>query len=221
MFILDFDDTLFDTAKFDAQRAKAVQDIGVTEELFYKTKEIAETNEQGLGNYSDIRHAEVLSDFGYSKDIVFYLLRDVTKKLPSFLLSNTLDFLRLIRHFGKSMILLTWGNPQFQELKVRGSGIAHFFDAMYFVNDSKSYMVKKIVDDRDPQTVWFINDKVKETLEVIRKVPVNIILRKSPRISEEEYIVSDLPYFENLMDIYTYIDQYLHPYEFKVMPMGI
>jgi hypothetical protein len=149
---------------------------------------------------------------------VLKVLEETTgEKLQEFLFSDTIDFLEKLKIFGKSMILLSLGEPSFQELKVKGSGIALYFDRRFMVRESKEEAIQELIDISEVSAqggsalggdVWFVNDKVEESLLVKNKFSkLNVVLKKSESISEEEYLQSNLPYFKTLTEIYEYIRQ--------------
>ena len=67
MFIVDFDDTLFDTHAFKEARLLAVQRTGVSEEEFWHTYREARNSTDGLFTYSNERHAAILAARVYDR----------------------------------------------------------------------------------------------------------------------------------------------------------
>ena len=213
MFIIDFDDTLFDTHAFKKARIKALRAIGVSDEDYQETYGQA-LKENNLFSYSNERHAELLVLRGYKKEKVFTALEETTgEKLREFLFSDTIDFLSKIKARGEPMVLLSLGESSFQELKVKGSGIAPYFDRRFMVQESKVQAIHELIDVGEKSALggtdmWFINDKVEESILIKNKFPeIKIVLKKSESIEEEEYKQSNLPYFKILTEIYEYIGQ--------------
>ena len=95
MFIIDFDDTLFNTHAYKQARLRAMKRLGVLPELFWKTYERARTNEDGIFTYSDINHAEILGSLGFDEEKIFKALQKVTNKLENYIFS---DSGRRLRH---------------------------------------------------------------------------------------------------------------------------
>ena len=79
MFIVDFDDTLFDTQAFKEARCRALKECGVSEELFWETYRQARHSPDGLSTYSNNRHAEILVERGFEKACVLDAFDRVTK----------------------------------------------------------------------------------------------------------------------------------------------
>ncbi len=209
MFIIDFDDTLFNTHDFKKSRIESLLKAGVSPHDYQETY-IEALKKNDVFSYSNERHAELLTVRGYSKEKVFAALQETTgERLREFLFPDTVEFIRKLKDTGSAVVLLSLGEPSFQELKVKGSGIAHFFDRMFMVQDSKEHILHELVSvGENSEDMWFINDKVGESL-LIKNAFTNlsIVLKKSASIDEEEYIHSNLPYFKTLTEIYGYIEQ--------------
>ena len=90
-----------------------------------------------------------------------------------------------------------------------GSGVREYFDRVFMVQDSKEHIIQELIDvGEKEEEIWFINDKVGETKLIESKFPnMNIVLKKSAAILEEEYLQSSLLYFKTLTEIYDYIRQ--------------
>lgn len=210
MFIIDFDDTLFDTQAFKHARMLAVEEFGVSEEIFWKTYQEARNSTGGVFTYSDKRHAHMLSLHGFDEGNVLSAFERISGEvLSNFLIPGAIKFLDFLKNFNTPMILLSLGDPLFQEIKVKGSGIHHYFDRTFMVDVSKKYVLGELLEDRRYENVWFINDKIQETIDLMIEFPdISVVLKKSPRFSAQEYKESDFIFFEHLIDIQAYIQAY-------------
>lgn len=206
MFIIDFDDTLFDTHAFKQARMASLQSLGVTEELFRRTYAQSRNDAHGAFTYTDERHAQILGVEGFEEAKVQAALQSVSYRVKEFLFEDTLRFLQGVRDLGDAMILLSLGEPSFQEFKVKQTRTHKFFDRMFMAEESKERIVKEILDHHSPTYAWFINDKVKETVDITKKFSVlRPVLKQSPNIPLEEYSQSGMPYFETLDEILHYV----------------
>lgn len=208
MIIFDFDDTLFDTHSHKDLRHRALRTLGIDEETYKRTYLLARNTPDGLCTYSNKRHAEMLEVEGYDEDTAFRLLEDTTTpaRLSSLLLPGARALLERMKSVGKTLVLLSLGDPSFQELKVHGSGIALFFDRVFMVDDTKEHVLRELFSVVAESSAWFINDKVKETAKLRAAFPdMKIVLRQSPNIPAQEYEESGLPYFKTLHEIETYV----------------
>lgn len=107
------------------------------------------------------------------------------------------------------MILLSLGDPEFQELKVKSSGIHKLFDRMFMVKDSKEAVLHHLFESVEPQKVWFINDKVHETQRLLDVFPyMRCVLKVPAHIDRQKYSESNLPYFDSLTEIHAYVTRF-------------
>lgn len=210
MFIIDFDDTLFHTHGFKQARVHSLVQAAVSLKDIHETyREAYQHN--GLASYSNHIHADFLSLRGYDHDRVLEALEATTgDALRDFLFPDTVDFVHSLKSMGKPVVLLSLGDPSMQELKVKGSGIHDYFDRVFMVSDNKEHVLQELISvgERE-EDLWFINDKVEETLRVSARFPrMRAVLKKSDSIDESEYVQSNLPYFNTLTEIYDYIITY-------------
>ena len=158
MFIIDFDDTLFDT------------------------------------------HA--------LKKILAQARQPEEKELKELLFNDACLFLHYLKSVKQKLILLSFGEFEFQNKKIGSVGIAHLFDEIIITPDVKELAVEKILRSApDKEDVWFINDKIEETQTIVRQFPyLKPLLKMSPRFSEEEYKLSLMPYFSTLTEMQQYAE---------------
>ena len=207
MFIIDFDDTLFDTQAFKEARLKALKKFGVSTELFWTTYKKARVNNDGVFTYSDIIHAQILGSAGYSETEILKAFKNVNKKIKSFLMKDTEDFLKFLKTFKQPLILLSLGETGFQELKVKETGIDKYFDRMFMINKSKGQVLQELI--KAGQDYWFINDKVDEAQQLKISFPnLQIVLKMSEAFPREVYSKSGLPHFPTLAEIQNYLKIY-------------
>lgn len=209
MFIIDFDDTLFDTEAFKQSRIKVLQEIGVSEDLFKQTYQKAYANALGINTYNDGTHATALATYGFDLELVKKTLEVIKSHIKDFLFPDTLDFLQFLKQTDQKLILLSLGEANFQKMKIVGSDIEIFFDQIFTVNDIKENIIQQVVSSyANEPGIWFINDKIEETKKIIQQFPrLKPILKMSPRWPEEEYKLSLMPYFSTLSEIKEYVQE--------------
>lgn len=212
MVILDFDDTLFDTAVYKEARLDALAQVGVSEDHFWRSYRDARKNSEGMWSYSDERHARLLEEqYGYPYQTVLSALHQTGSDtvISSCLITGALDFLSSIKKRGKPLILLSCGDPAFQEKKVRGSGIVHFFDRLFLVDSSKVAVLHELEKKYDLSNAWFINDKIEESIEVHDHFSqLNVMIKKVPGRDPELYTNLPFPYSDSLAEIEERISQH-------------
>lgn len=126
LIILDFDDTLFDTARFKKALCEDIDKINFKKFIF----------------------------------------PDVIKFLKTFKKDNNL-------------ILLSWGNEQFQKRKIYGLGqeFVSLFDKIITGPTEKAKVLKKILKSYKSRPVVFIDDKVKELQSIENDFKDVILIR--------------------------------------------
>lgn len=208
MFIIDFDDTLFDTEQFKLVMNQRLLACGVLVEDIDWSYQAARKLSDGQFAYSHARRAELLATRGYDGQKILKELAEITAPaaLEKLVLPGAVQFLETLKSFGQPLILLSLGDPNFQELKVRGSGIEKYFDRLFMVQEKKELVIAELITNHSPVEYWLINDKVGESL-VIKKIfpEIHIVLKQSPCIAQIEYEKSGLVYFEQITEIQTYI----------------
>lgn len=213
MFIIDFDDTLFNTRpKFLRARIKALKKLGVSDQQNYDSYCKARRGPKGNGYYNSERQAEALGELGYDEEKIksALLATETPRHLKTFLLTDAIKFLRKIKKLREPMVLLSLGNEEYQYKKVHGSRIEKYFDRIFFVNDSKEFVLGKLLKKVSDKKIWFINDRVGQTLELASKFKrITPILKQSvDGGSGKEYKNSGLPYFKTLTQIYNYVKKH-------------
>lgn len=206
MFIIDFDDTLFDTQAWKQARLDIIKEMGISEEIYWETYKQARRDGKGNFVYSDRRHAQFLAVFGFDEDKIVEKFSEVSAELYKFLFSDTVDFLESLKKYDQPMILLSLGDPNFQEFKLDGAGIRRYFNHIFMVSEPKDKALSDIFKFEKADNVWFVNDKVEETKDLVGKFPVlKPVLKISKSINSEEYLNSGLPYFKTLTEIKDYV----------------
>ncbi|MFA6486558.1 MAG: HAD family hydrolase [Candidatus Magasanikbacteria bacterium] len=205
MFIIDFDDTLFDTYRFKQARLEAVKKFGVDENLYKETYARARLDQDGNYIYDDRRHAQILAASGFDEEVIFSAFAGVSARLKDFMLPGALDFLQSIRNLKQPMILLSLGDPKFQEAKVKGVDISQYFDRLFMVPDTKEKVLCELLQICD-HDCWLINDKIDETQKLLSAFPqLQVVLRQSNEFSESDYARSGLKYFSDLVSVKNYV----------------
>lgn len=209
MFIIDFDDTLFDTFHWKQERFKPLAELGITPEFAQVTyREIRNTPG---AVYSNERHAKLLGSHGYPVEAVFNALEanSAESTLKRFIFSDSISFLEFLKKTGQKVILLSIGDPSFQRVKLNGIGFLKYFDEIYFVDRHKEKNMTPILQlCAVGETMWFINDKVEETQSVVDACPeVKPVLKVCEEFPLETYAASGFPYFKTLTEIQQYVTE--------------
>lgn len=182
IIVLDFDDVLFDTFSFKKELAVIFQKHKLDFwEIYNKIKydrdifslEKSFNLAQKENNNVDIKKLTK------SIDKLF-------KNLNQFLYSDTYTFLQSFQRH--NLIILSWGNTEFQKRKIYGLGkeFTSFFDEIIAGPIEKFKILDKIIQLYKDRPIVFIDDKIKE-LKKVRENFKNVILirlkRKTNQVS--------------------------------------
>jgi phosphoglycolate phosphatase-like HAD superfamily hydrolase len=204
MYIIDFDDTVFDTVAFKAARKQAVLAHGVSPELFDATYR----SSSARGGYANESHAQEIAKHGFEYQKLVEALETTTQQgvLRELMLPDAEYFLQTLRATGKPLVLLTYCNPEFQQRKVHGSGIIPYFDDCILTPDSKLTELRNLFVRHPLLSPWFINDKIEETKLAHEAFPqLRPVLKMVPGVDEALYGASGLPAFKTLREIADYV----------------
>lgn len=175
LIILDFDDILFDNTG-GLKKALA--------RIFKKHKadfwEIYSKIRTMKGGYSPKKHLALLKKKNKEIDIE-EIKRDINKiNFKQFLFPDVIKFLKTFKKNNNNIILLSWGDKEFQKRKIYGLGkeFVSFFDKIIAGPVEKTEVVKKILKSYKSRPVIFIDDKPQE-LKKIKDNFKDIILVKS------------------------------------------
>lgn len=207
MFIIDFDDTLFDTQRYHRAHYQSVADLGITPEVYWQAYQDTRLDTNGNFIYNSDRHVAQLEKQGFNGKEIARRFNILTEKITDFLFNDTHAFLNEIKGLGKAMLLLTWGYPEFQRYsKVEPSGITRYFDEILYTCEPKQNRLLKLFEERKVDNTWFINDKPEETVKLSGLFPqLRPVLKYSPLFPESDYKNLGLPYFQTLTEIKEYV----------------
>ncbi len=208
MFIIDFDDTLFDTrVGYEKARVKSLNKLGISKKQYRAT--YLQVRAQGKRIvYNHFLHARALARLGFEEKKVYAVFKKFESKkfLQKFLFNESITFLKQLQKFGEKMILLSAGDKKFQAAKFKALRLEKYFNDIVIASTNKGKVLRKIIKTISKEKIWFINDKVAETLELKKRFSRPSYLLKRAKIYPlKDYQKSGLPYFTNLIDVYEYI----------------
>ncbi len=199
MFIIDFDDTLLDTQAYKEARMAALEKFGVAREIYKKTYH------QVYYSYTHEQHAQALAEQGFSYEAALKILNTCLEDVGQFVFSDAKQFLDNLKKYQQPMILLSFGVKEIQEFKLKAAGFQNYFDQIFTTVGAKEEILEKL-DVSKKLNIWFINDKVEETLKVKEKFPLlRVVLKQCYAYPEADYQRSGLPYFKTLTAIQKYV----------------
>lgn len=180
--IFDFDHTLFDTSRFLTALSENFATRGISKSTFYKALTIA----------YDAKHMFQPSHFLYalaeSKNSSYKLfekqLISFCGSLNTYVYPDVISFLQTIQQSNHTFLLLTFGDEQFQRMKIEGAGLVPYFERVIVTdNVAKDEEVEKLSSGK--QTM-FIDDNPVALMAVKRHAPHIVTVRT--RRSDGEYV---------------------------------
>ncbi len=196
--IADWDDTLFDTARFLADIETIFLGRGIDKKRFEETYAVAKRGNR----YSFAKHAEVFTKLGiaFPDNLRIDLENLISSK---YLFPDSLVFLNFAKDFFSRRILLTLGDEEFQMKKIGASGTESFFSEIRIVSPDKKEYLKTL----NLKKAVFINDNLKENIELTAEFPDMEIISKinTRKFSLREYRQSLIPCFRTLDEIKSHL----------------
>ncbi|MBU1613020.1 HAD family hydrolase [Patescibacteria group bacterium] len=206
MFIIDFDDTLFNTEALKQAKLNAARNAGVSDKIFWESYVAARNNDNGAFTYTPEGHAKELAKRGFDEVKTVEAFGKVDDTMAQFVFPDAFDFLEKVRELEKPMILLSLGNEKYQREKVFGAGIEKYFDKIIIVDESKERALEDLLNGPENDIIWLINDKPDETTRLKKEFPnINFVLKKAKKYSDEDYSKSGIPTFISLNEIYEFV----------------
>lgn len=204
MFIVDFDDTIFDTFRYKNARMDALAALGISRELSEETYQACRIG------YTDERHAALIAERGFALEAIEKAFADCQARAKEFVFPDTEPFLSFLKSTGRPLVLLSLGGAGTQEAKLKASGLHHWFDRVFIVVADKAGVVKELTGTVTDRPVWLFNDKVQESVDLARAFPdMKVVLKRSPSLALEEYEQNILPHFQTLSEIQAYVAERL------------
>ncbi|OGY45534.1 MAG: hypothetical protein A2729_01975 [Candidatus Buchananbacteria bacterium RIFCSPHIGHO2_01_FULL_39_14] len=172
MIIFDLDNTLFNTPllKKDFERIFSKHKLSGPKfwQTFYSAYDI---KPKAKGCYSIDKHFLALSNFFKPKEkikIKKELIKAIHCRGRGYLYPDVIPTLNRLKQNKKPIYLITKGEKDFQNLKIKATNIGSYFRKIYIVKNDKVPAFKKIVKNLSAVSV---NDRLEELLLVKKQLP--------------------------------------------------
>jgi len=168
--VWDFDNTLFDTARFKEDAQRAFADWGVGAVSFERAYQRIVDDSSGGHGYDPEAHLAKLSRRlnRASRDSLRRHIDLLVADAASYLFPGALDLVSRLSERNWRQVLLTLGNQAWQERKVAASGLEQLMDEVLAVEADKSAAVASL-SRRDDLLV--VNDNSREIVGMMRAAP--------------------------------------------------
>lgn len=126
-------------------------------------------------NYTTEEQARVMAN-GDKKLLKIFnnKLQKALSQARNDLYKDAIDFLKFTNKLPTKKLLITFANPHFQKQKLKALKIDNFFDEVIIVTDHKNKV--KLPLPNKGKGVIFVNDNIKECLDLENKFPHAIFL---------------------------------------------
>ena len=156
---LDLDNTLLATRAFyhDFYRSLLLAE-GNTEREIDVSYTFFANGATLLGEaFSPRRQMEILGWREVTKERVLAEIENLLRQKRGFIFPEVVSALAELRKRGVTLVLLTFGNEEFQKQKIIASGIAHHFDEIKVTGGDKTEI---LLADQEGEAIVFVDDKV-------------------------------------------------------------
>lgn len=179
---LDFDDTLFYTARFREDMKKVFEVCGVDEALFQSTYEsVKKTFVSGkICTYDFDQHIrEIVKRSSVKEESIREHVDIFLQNAGEYFFDDAIDFCKAMRSVGASMYIVSYGTSNFQKKKVHASGIGKYVKGLCVGDIDKGKEIQNILSLSDEEISWFVEDRIEHIQSVKEKNPsVQTILLK-------------------------------------------
>lgn len=185
MIIFDLDNTLFKTRLLRQEVIGVFLDFGIPEqEINKQVGDAYEFIDTSLGNYSVIKHIQILQDLSTAqkqnlKEAVYLKIKQTGK---GYLFPYTFEAIKYAKSKVDKVVLVTVGNPEWQETKTIASGLGDIFTDYYYVPDGKVKFLETLAKKEKSLS---INDHIQEIIDSekiknIDNIFVNLVDKERP-----------------------------------------
>ncbi|TAK97038.1 hypothetical protein EPO05_00315 [Patescibacteria group bacterium] len=180
---VDFDDVLFNTAKFIQDFKRVFARYGVSAQLFNKSYVDYPIRRRGqkLKKYDPWVHFQKLQQAGIDSAPIENDIRALLSDTRRYVFPEAKRFLKTL---GKQNIMVvSYGETKFQHFKIQNSGIAELTKKVFVTDRMKSSAIGKIIGKRGAQLdelIVFLDDRVEQLTNVKQKFPqvVTFLVKK-------------------------------------------
>lgn len=202
--IIDLDHTLLNTSLLKVKMFRALQQFGVSQELFDRTYEKTVSRDERQYSYDAAVHGRnIAADLGKPElaDPISQQLNRAIESTENLVYEDVFDFLQQARKAGAVIVLLTRGDPKWQQAKIEAAGLRKYVDRVVVAPESKGEVLRSQIRP-DAQT-FFVTDNAQEidALEGI-KLKVIQLIRPEGKYQQE---AQDVPVCRTLNQVWQVI----------------
>lgn len=200
-YYLDFDYTLFDTFAFREGLYEILEKNGFDKTYLALTPEM-KTSGQKLLNIK-----ELFKSLSESRNIplndFFEPLEELYSRCAEFVYDDSVEFIKYLRGNNHKLYVLTWGEKQFQEEKLKASKLYDYFDEIIYAEQLKYTL------DLDYENGIFVDDSVRDLEGLYNQKAKQVfrIKRKNGKNSYKELNIKEILEFNSLKELQEYLEK--------------
>jgi len=192
---------LFDTYAFREELYKILDKNGFDKSFLKYTPELKAEGQKLL----NIR--ELFKNLSYLKGIPLNNFIEPLEELYSrgeeFLYEDTIDFLNYLKSGDNKIYILTWGEKEYQNEKIKSCRLDKYIDKVIFAEELKYTL------DIDYKNGIFIDDSIRDLEGLYKQKAKQVfkIKRENGKNSKEELSIKEILEFNSLKEIQEYLSQ--------------
>lgn len=181
IFLVDFDRTIFDTDRFKIDLKNIFINSGVKEKDFQKAYK--KTNP-----YSILTHLNNIGADATTQEIILDKINKFTKNLDKYVFNDAQEFLDFSAKNKIVILLVTYGNKNFQEFKAKKSHVFKYFSDIYYTpkHRVKTKLFRKIEKEYKGKKLVIIDDMLENTLLITNDNPHLYSIRINRKKNEKK-----------------------------------
>ncbi|MGK2848634.1 MAG: HAD family hydrolase [Minisyncoccota bacterium] len=169
---LDFDDCLFDTHAFYQGLQALFSEHGIPRNIFTETYQSMKQNNTAQGwAYSCEKHMMLLQEQFVIEDGLQPALNQYLSNTSAFLFPDVKKFLRILQRQHARIIIISFGDSDFQYRKILGTGIGLYTQKIIVTEGSKAEAICATSISQGEET-WFVDDRVSFVEDVKQALPM-------------------------------------------------
>jgi len=134
-YYLDFDYTLFDTHAFREELYKILEKNGFDKTYLTLTPELKENGQKLLNIKELFKSLSKLRNIPINNFLE--PLEELYSRGSEFLYDDTVEFLKYLKSKNNNVYILTWGEKEYQDEKIKASKLYEYIDKVIFAEDLK------------------------------------------------------------------------------------
>jgi len=199
--VLDFDDTIFNTHQMMAELVKISEKAGFTESEFWlafkdNKEKVKDIDVKVIVEF--LYKNSAMKIFSYKKEEIIEEMASVFLRLKEFVYPDFSDFVNCFEK--KDLVILSIGKNNFQEEKIKNSGVQNFFNEIIIIPEDKVGKFKFLLQNSGDEKIFFIEDSAFHIDQVKKEFPqvVSFKIERSQGKNIEtkseltDYVVKDL-----------------------------